>query len=569
MYACHLEAQRSLAVRYISFLAARSHSQPPQKIPSKWLQVATREYSKRVGAFYEGQLEEQEGAMWRMKVGSARALVTAAKLRAPTVGQKLWVRILAADLKPPRLAFARVLNWEEKQKDTKELQQQVELQTPMPRVGFLVRGRWLGPSFRAVNERTKVDPRRLKAVAQRVEDDDVMVELQEIPCLGIIKSSSIIACKEMDPAKLEGHVTTFPTTNILGIGLSAFVELRMPTIALERLQTGDMLEGMLDRLLSDKRQANLGDEWIIHLNCEHRRQSVEGRWRLETPADLRLNRVLRKGSRICNLKVLSIDPTQKRVQLSPTEGEVVQLQNNQVLQGIVGKIFEYGIFFEVGCRKRVLCRSCHLLRPVDEYSEGQVVRRLFVFQTSAMSLPQLCEGGAPARLQPLGGAMEAFGVEEQVSLLGWVVCLLPYGLVIELQDVERDAFCKETNLLKALQAYSVGDELNFKVLTASFVGDIEVQEVTAANTSISDCGENGLGQPAAGAGREDRELLADSVLKAAWVNCRAPLLARYDMVDSTPPEWIQAYEESQRKLPVSAVDAAEARLIQFGYQPDA
>lgn len=69
--------------------------------------------------------------------------------------------------------------------------------------------------------------------------------------------------------------------------------------------------------------------------------------------------------------------------------------------------------------------------------------------------------------------------------------------------------------------------------------------------------------------KEDRELLADSVLKAAWVNCRAPLLARYDMVDSTPPEWIQAYEESQRKLPVTAVDAAEARLIQFGYQPDA
>lgn len=69
--------------------------------------------------------------------------------------------------------------------------------------------------------------------------------------------------------------------------------------------------------------------------------------------------------------------------------------------------------------------------------------------------------------------------------------------------------------------------------------------------------------------KEDRELLADSVLKAAWVNCRVPLLARYDMVDSTPPEWIQAYEEPQRKLPVHAVDAAEQRLIQFGYQPDA
>ena len=42
---------------------------------------------------------------------------------------------------------------------------------------------------------------------------------------------------------------------------------------------------------------------------------------------------------------------------------------------------------------------------------------------------------------------------------------------------------------------------------------------------------------------QDRELLADSVLKAAWVNCRAPLLARYDMVDSTPLEWIHAYED--------------------------
>jgi len=65
--------------------------------------------------------------------------------------------------------------------------------------------------------------------------------------------------------------------------------------------------------------------------------------------------------------------------------------------------------------------------------------------------------------------------------------------------------------------------------------------------------------------REDRELLADSVLKAAWVNCRAPLLYRYDMVDSTPAEWISAYEEPHRKLAVSATDAAEQRLAKFGY----
>merc|ERR1719191_2250858 len=53
------------------------------------------------------------------------------------------------------------------------------------------------------------------------------------------------------------------------------------------------------------------------------------------------------------------------------------------------------------------------------------------------------------------------------------------------------------------------------------------------------------------------ELLADGVLKAAWVNCRAPLLHRYDMVDSTPAEWIAAYEEPQRKLKVEELDSAE------------
>jgi len=65
--------------------------------------------------------------------------------------------------------------------------------------------------------------------------------------------------------------------------------------------------------------------------------------------------------------------------------------------------------------------------------------------------------------------------------------------------------------------------------------------------------------------KEDRELLADSVLKAAWVNCRAPLLHRYDMVDSTPAEWLAAYEEPHRKLKVEALEEAEERLSKYGY----
>jgi hypothetical protein len=68
--------------------------------------------------------------------------------------------------------------------------------------------------------------------------------------------------------------------------------------------------------------------------------------------------------------------------------------------------------------------------------------------------------------------------------------------------------------------------------------------------------------------KEDRELLADSVLKAAWVNCRAPLLQRYDMVDSTPQEWVEAYEEPHRRLQPDAIEMAESRLAQYGYCPE-
>merc|ERR1712078_38891 len=51
--------------------------------------------------------------------------------------------------------------------------------------------------------------------------------------------------------------------------------------------------------------------------------------------------------------------------------------------------------------------------------------------------------------------------------------------------------------------------------------------------------------------RKEYNLIADSVLKAAWVNCKAPLLAKYDMVDCTPEEWVKAYLEPDRALPAN------------------
>ena len=56
--------------------------------------------------------------------------------------------------------------------------------------------------------------------------------------------------------------------------------------------------------------------------------------------------------------------------------------------------------------------------------------------------------------------------------------------------------------------------------------------------------------------REEDNFIADSVLKAAWVNCKAPLLAKFDMVDCTPDEWVQAYLEPDRALPANFLERA-------------
>jgi len=62
---------------------------------------------------------------------------------------------------------------------------------------------------------------------------------------------------------------------------------------------------------------------------------------------------------------------------------------------------------------------------------------------------------------------------------------------------------------------------------------------------------------------EDMELVADSILKAAWVNCRVPLLKRYKMVDSTPRQWVQAYQEPNRALDEASLKVVEERLAPF------
>eukprot|EP00439_Symbiodinium_sp_Y106_P033850 s5282_g4.t1 len=66
---------------------------------------------------------------------------------------------------------------------------------------------------------------------------------------------------------------------------------------------------------------------------------------------------------------------------------------------------------------------------------------------------------------------------------------------------------------------------------------------------------------------QDRELLADSVLKAAWVNCRIPLLARYDMVDSTPAEWQKPGCHRSGTAQKAAEKGSDGRVLTLPWGP--
>ena len=55
--------------------------------------------------------------------------------------------------------------------------------------------------------------------------------------------------------------------------------------------------------------------------------------------------------------------------------------------------------------------------------------------------------------------------------------------------------------------------------------------------------------------------VSDAVLKAAWVNCRLPLLKRYGMKDSTPQDWIAAYHEPDKALKEDAIEELVRRGV--------
>jgi len=50
-------------------------------------------------------------------------------------------------------------------------------------------------------------------------------------------------------------------------------------------------------------------------------------------------------------------------------------------------------------------------------------------------------------------------------------------------------------------------------------------------------------------------------LKSVWVNCRVPMFSHYKlMLDETPEEWIELYEEPEKKLDWNDLQAAKETI---------
>ncbi|CAJ1362804.1 unnamed protein product [Effrenium voratum] len=417
----------------------------------------------KVGHFYSGRLvRPKAGNLWLVDVGESRPAVI--NLPEGRPGQEVLVRLMGFDMDKP--AYVRPLVEEELGMSLEQLREAQRLASPLPRVGFEVSARCLGRAGQAAYAPRKVEPQLLEAVLAQVEEDDLIVELEAIPCLGVVGAAN---CFNAPDLLLAGSVIpNFRTVNIYGIGLGSYVQLGLPRRHLSSVSQGDVLSGVVGNRVRNR--------LLIDVGVECRRKMVFGRWDLESPEDLRCASGLSAGSWVGNLTVLkcSLDPPELLVSAVAREPDT--LVDGEVVQGRVGLVAEYGIFFEVGCRRRVLARPRHLLRPLEQYSEGQLVRRLFVFRDE-IGRPALSEGGPAPRQQATEVSPEALGLPgPEVPLQGVVVSRLPYGLVLELQNCARDAFLSQ-NLCRDIEAYPVGTKLVVQVLSASFAGDIQVREL--------------------------------------------------------------------------------------------
>jgi len=71
---------------------------------------------------------------------------------------------------------------------------------------------------------------------------------------------------------------------------------------------------------------------------------------------------------------------------------------------------------------------------------------------------------------------KVFGVAEGDEVYGCVLLQLPYGLLLELDEVPKDGFVAEADLLHGVQDYALGDEMKVEVQKLSWQGDIIVKQ---------------------------------------------------------------------------------------------
>eukprot|EP00929_Paragymnodinium_shiwhaense_P067401 TRINITY_DN33934_c0_g1_i1.p1 TRINITY_DN33934_c0_g1~~TRINITY_DN33934_c0_g1_i1.p1 ORF type:complete len:1506 (+),score=197.96 TRINITY_DN33934_c0_g1_i1:63-4580(+) len=188
------------------------------------------------------------------------------------------------------------------------------------------------------------------------------------------------------------------------------------------------------------------------------------------------------GNYIADLQVYALCPVRDVMPLLLSVGidggipDARKLQNGQILTGTVATLSSYGVFFDVGHSQLLLCHLYDMVGTIDSYKIGDVREGLLVAWKDGQPKPNLLEMdgyGTPAEQQN-----SAVGVTIGQAITGQVVSILPYGFILSVPEISRDAFLStEQRAATGATAgsYAVGDVVEgLWVKAVPELGEIEV-----------------------------------------------------------------------------------------------
>jgi len=153
------------------------------------------------------------------------------------------------------------------------------------------------------------------------------------------------------------------------------------------------------------------------------------------------------GEKVPGLKVSSVNE-KGQVEVS-TRKLASEVKEGDKLEGIVGSISKFGVFFDAGLSTDVLAPGQYLSKPVDQYSKGEVAD-LIVMKVDGNRISVSTKGE-----EEMGTPLTKLVRGAEVT--GKILRIEPMGIFLDV-GAAKDALLRTKSLPKPASEYKVGDE---------------------------------------------------------------------------------------------------------------